>query len=144
MPAFGLQRTTDALIATSGPETYFLPMRSTAFDRIFAALGPIGDRPAIVYDNECPFCSTYVKLFRLREAIGPVKLIAARERSDLVEAFREAGVSLNDGMAVIHRGEIYWGDQLARADEFVQRHLQPAQWLDFREPASLSPALPRA
>jgi predicted DCC family thiol-disulfide oxidoreductase YuxK len=86
-------------------------MRSTAFDKIFAALGPLGDRPAIVYDDECPFCSAYVRLFRLREAIGQVKLIAARERPDLVEAFREAGVSLNDGTAVIHRGEIYWGDK---------------------------------
>jgi hypothetical protein len=72
-------------------------MRSTAFDRIFAALGPLGDCPAIVYDDECPFCSAYVNLSRLREAIRPVKLIAARERPDLVEAFREAGVSLNDG-----------------------------------------------
>ncbi|MFT5932039.1 MAG: putative DCC family thiol-disulfide oxidoreductase YuxK, partial [Hyphomonas sp.] len=33
----------------------------------------------IVYDGDCPFCSEYVKLLRLRDAIGPVSLVNARE-----------------------------------------------------------------
>jgi predicted DCC family thiol-disulfide oxidoreductase YuxK len=33
----------------------------------------------IVYDGECPFCTQYVKLMRLRETVGIVKPLNARE-----------------------------------------------------------------
>ena len=36
-------------------------------------------RASIVYDGDCPFCSRYVKLVRLREALGSVDLVNARD-----------------------------------------------------------------
>ena len=33
----------------------------------------------IIYDGECPFCSRYVKLMRLEETIGDIRLIDARK-----------------------------------------------------------------
>ena len=32
----------------------------------------------IVYDGQCPFCSTYVRFTRLREAIGPVTICGCK------------------------------------------------------------------
>lgn len=65
----------------------------------------------IVYDGECPFCAQYVKLVKLREAIGPVKLINAREDHPAVRYLQEQGVDLNEEMALIMHGEHYTGPE---------------------------------
>lgn len=64
---------------------------------------------SIVYDGECPFCSRYVELVRLREAIGPVKLINARSGGALVDEVRAAGFDLDDGMVLKLDGRLYHG-----------------------------------
>lgn len=64
----------------------------------------------IVYDGECPFCSRYVKLLRLRETVGPVQLIDAREGGALVEDLLAQGIDLNEGMVLKLRGTLYHGD----------------------------------
>ena len=33
----------------------------------------------LVYDGDCPFCSRYVQLLRIREAVGPLRLVNARD-----------------------------------------------------------------
>jgi hypothetical protein len=32
----------------------------------------------VVYDGECPFCTRFVALYRLREAVGQVRLVDGR------------------------------------------------------------------
>ncbi len=75
-----------------------------------ASLGSLqADRLSIVYDGECPFCSAYVRLMRLRDSAGQVDLIDARGRPDLCEELRQRGIDLNKGMLVQHGGRIYLG-----------------------------------
>jgi predicted DCC family thiol-disulfide oxidoreductase YuxK len=66
-------------------------------------------RIAIVYDGDCPFCSTYVTMTRLRNAVGTPTLLNARERPDVVKALAEQGASLDMGLAVYYQGGIYTG-----------------------------------
>jgi predicted DCC family thiol-disulfide oxidoreductase YuxK len=62
----------------------------------------------IVYDGQCPFCSHYVKMVRLREAFGEVKLVDARsDDPDAREARRL--FDLDDGMAARSGGRWYHG-----------------------------------
>jgi predicted DCC family thiol-disulfide oxidoreductase YuxK len=63
----------------------------------------------IVYDGECPFCSRYVALVRLREAIGPVMLQDARNGGPLVDDLRRRGYDLDQGMVLLHAGVIHFG-----------------------------------
>jgi predicted DCC family thiol-disulfide oxidoreductase YuxK len=63
----------------------------------------------VVYDGECPFCTQYVKLVRLREAIGPVKPVNAREDHAVVRYLKSKGVDLNQEMALVMKGEIFTG-----------------------------------
>ncbi|MAM61595.1 DCC1-like thiol-disulfide oxidoreductase family protein [Maritimibacter sp. UBA3975] len=64
----------------------------------------------IVYDGECPFCSRYVAMLRLREAAGPVELVNAREDHPAVTRVMAAGFDLDKGMALIDGDTIHYGD----------------------------------
>lgn len=63
----------------------------------------------IIYDGECPFCRSYVAFARLKEAVGPVELIDAREASVLVEDYASRGYPIDDGMIVDTGDAVYWG-----------------------------------
>jgi predicted DCC family thiol-disulfide oxidoreductase YuxK len=64
---------------------------------------------SVVYDGQCPFCSAYVRMVRLRESAGPVRLIDARGEGALVADLAAAGAPVNDGMAVLYGGRLYSG-----------------------------------
>ena len=63
----------------------------------------------IVYDGECPFCSRYVKLLRLRDAVGHVTLVSARDDHPAVRYAMAQGINLDQEMALILHGEIHSG-----------------------------------
>jgi predicted DCC family thiol-disulfide oxidoreductase YuxK len=64
----------------------------------------------IVYDGYCPFCRNYVRMLRLREAVGSVRLVNARNCDDLVvRDLKKRGLDLNEDMAVLFRGQLYRG-----------------------------------
>ena len=63
----------------------------------------------IVYDGECPFCANYMKYMKLKETLGGVRLVDARAGGPVVQRVLDAGLDLNEGMALIDRGQIYHG-----------------------------------
>lgn len=63
----------------------------------------------VVYDGECPFCSRYVGLLRLRAAVGALRLVDARQGGPEVDGLRRAGYDLNQGMAALFGGRVYHG-----------------------------------
>ena len=65
----------------------------------------------IVYDGECPFCSAYVRLLRIKEAAGPVTLVDARQRPDVIAEARARGLDLDEGMLAIYGSRIYAGGE---------------------------------
>ena len=63
----------------------------------------------LVYDEECPFCSTYVKYIRLQENFGKLNLVDARTGGKLVESIKNQGYDLNEGMVLKFQGRYYHG-----------------------------------
>jgi len=63
----------------------------------------------VVYDGQCPFCSHYVQLVRLRETLGQIKLIDARKGGPQVDEVRKAGLDLDEGMVLKLDGRLYHG-----------------------------------
>jgi predicted DCC family thiol-disulfide oxidoreductase YuxK len=63
----------------------------------------------LLYDGECPLCSRYVKMTRLRETLPGFKLVDARERPDLVAEHRKSGREINAGMILAVEGKFYHG-----------------------------------
>ncbi|MEM1352576.1 MAG: DCC1-like thiol-disulfide oxidoreductase family protein [Pseudomonadota bacterium] len=63
----------------------------------------------IIYDGDCPFCQRYVTILQLREAVGKVQLVNAREHPEVVEFFNEYDMPLNDGMVAEYENSFYYG-----------------------------------
>ncbi|WBU62113.1 DUF393 domain-containing protein [Paracoccus albus] len=63
----------------------------------------------IIYDGQCPFCSSYVSMMRLRDVLGAVELVDARSDDPRVAAAFADGRDLDQGMAVIWQGRQFFG-----------------------------------
>lgn len=63
----------------------------------------------LIYDGQCPFCSEFVRLSRFRAAVGPVRLIDARDDTPEVREARADGFDLDDGMVLHLDGRDYHG-----------------------------------
>jgi predicted DCC family thiol-disulfide oxidoreductase YuxK len=67
-------------------------------------------RLQVIYDGDCPFCASYVRMVRLREAVGPVDLIDARSADPRVAEVQAMGFDLDAGMVVRHDDRVFHGD----------------------------------
>jgi predicted DCC family thiol-disulfide oxidoreductase YuxK len=102
---------------------------------------------SIVYDGECPFCSSYVELVRLREAVGTVELINARDDHPLVAEMERRGFDLDQGMAMRVGDEYLHGAavlqriaELSAPQGFANR-IQARLFADHARAARLYPML---
>jgi predicted DCC family thiol-disulfide oxidoreductase YuxK len=59
----------------------------------------------VVYDGQCPFCSRYVELVRLKQQYD-VELVDARQNPDTAENY---GLDLNEGMIADLDGKVHHG-----------------------------------
>lgn len=66
--------------------------------------------PWLLYDGECPFCSRYVQMVRLRESAGPVRLVNARIGGPELAEVRAAELDIDQGMVLKLDGRLYHGD----------------------------------
>jgi predicted DCC family thiol-disulfide oxidoreductase YuxK len=67
----------------------------------------------IIYDQECPFCSDFVQILRIKSAGNEVELINARETSTDIISELSAKYNLDEGMVVKIDDAEYYGDQAA-------------------------------
>ena len=63
----------------------------------------------LVYDKECPVCDSYCRLVRIEESVGDLKIIDARESSDVLDEITARGLDIDQGMVLKMEGEIYYG-----------------------------------
>jgi predicted DCC family thiol-disulfide oxidoreductase YuxK len=63
----------------------------------------------LVYDGECPVCRTYCKYIRIRDAVGRLHLVDARQPSEIMDEITAAGLDIDQGMVVKFNDVIYYG-----------------------------------
>jgi predicted DCC family thiol-disulfide oxidoreductase YuxK len=63
----------------------------------------------IYYDGDCPFCSRYVTLLRLREIDPTTQLVDVRINTEARTALASRGINLDQGMAVEIDGQLHMG-----------------------------------
>ena len=63
----------------------------------------------LVYDKECPACNFYCALVRIRESVGNLVLVDARDPSPLMEEITAAELDIDQGMVLIVGDRLYYG-----------------------------------
>lgn len=63
----------------------------------------------LVYDKQCPACDFYCNLVRVRESVGELRLIDAREPSDVMDEITARGFDIDEGMVLKVDGQLYYG-----------------------------------
>jgi predicted DCC family thiol-disulfide oxidoreductase YuxK len=66
-----------------------------------------GTQAVLVYDGDCPVCSSYVRYVRVRDAVGSLQLVDGREGGSWLARVREAGLDLDQGMVLFYGGRAY-------------------------------------
>lgn len=63
----------------------------------------------LVYDKECPACSYFCKLARIRESVGKLVLVDAREGGPVMDEITAAGLDIDQGMVLKVGDKLYYG-----------------------------------
>jgi predicted DCC family thiol-disulfide oxidoreductase YuxK len=74
-------------------------------------------RPEIllVYDKECPACNAYCQIVRIRESVGDLRIIDAREKSDVLDEITAKGLDIDQGMVLKMGDQLYYGSDAIHA-----------------------------
>jgi predicted DCC family thiol-disulfide oxidoreductase YuxK len=68
----------------------------------------------LLYDGECPVCSAYVAVARLRQLYPRLRVLDARAEPALVAQLRDKGCEINEGMVLCLDGVIHFGADATR------------------------------
>jgi predicted DCC family thiol-disulfide oxidoreductase YuxK len=63
----------------------------------------------LVYDRECPVCNAYCQVVRIRENVGCLRIVDARENSEIMDEITEQGLDIDQGMVLKIGGQLYYG-----------------------------------
>lgn len=63
----------------------------------------------LVYDKECPACDNYCRLVRIREDLGELVLLDAREPGPIMDEITALGWDIDQGMVLKLEQQLYYG-----------------------------------
>lgn len=63
----------------------------------------------LVYDKECPVCNAYCQIIRIRESVGELRIVDARENSDVRNEITALGLDIDQGMVLKMGEQLYYG-----------------------------------
>ncbi len=69
----------------------------------------------LVYDKQCPFCDYYCRLVRIRESVGTLVLVDAREDTAIMQEITAAGLDIDQGMVLKMKDRVYYGSDAMHA-----------------------------
>lgn len=64
-----------------------------------------------VYDGDCPICAAAAQALRVKQAVGELRLVNARDEKNhpIVVEVNQRNLDLDEGMVIKYRGELYHG-----------------------------------
>ncbi len=78
----------------------------------------------VLYDGQCPICTSYCTAITLKDAGEKLVLVDARELGPLLAAVTAKGLDIDEGMVVrVDGGDIRYGADAVRA---LYNHINPS------------------
>ena len=69
----------------------------------------------LVYDEDCPACNNYCQVVRIRDSVGDLKIINARDDSAIMREITEQGHDIDEGMVLKMGEQFYYGSDAIHA-----------------------------
>jgi len=69
----------------------------------------------LIYDKECPACNNYCQMVQIKETVGNLKIINARDSSDVMQEITDAGLDIDQGMVLKLGDKLYYGSDAIHA-----------------------------
>ena len=69
----------------------------------------------LVYDKQCPLCDNYCRMVRIRESVGELRLIDAREGGVVMDEITARGWDIDQGMVLKMGEQLYYGSDAIHA-----------------------------
>jgi predicted DCC family thiol-disulfide oxidoreductase YuxK len=63
----------------------------------------------LVHDGECPACHAYCQVVRIKECEGDLRIVDARENSEVMNEISAQGLDIDQGMVLKVGGQFYYG-----------------------------------
>ena len=63
----------------------------------------------LVYDRECPACNTYCQVVNIRKDVGDLRIVDARENSEVMDEITSQGLDIDQGMVLKMGEQLYYG-----------------------------------
>ena len=63
----------------------------------------------LVYDGECPACNAYCQIVRIKESVGDLRTVDARENSEVMNEITAQCLEIDQGMVLKMGEQLYYG-----------------------------------
>jgi len=63
----------------------------------------------LVYDRECPACNAYCQVVKIRESVGNLRIVDARENSEVLNEITAKGLDIDQGVVLKMGDQLYYG-----------------------------------
>jgi predicted DCC family thiol-disulfide oxidoreductase YuxK len=63
----------------------------------------------LVYDVECPACNAYCQIVRIKQSVGDLRIVDARENSEVMNEITAQGLDIDQGMVLKMGEQLYYG-----------------------------------
>ena len=75
----------------------------------------LGEPIYLVYDKQCPACEFYCQLARIRNDVGQLVLLDARDGGAVMDEITAAGLDIDQGMVLKVGPRLYYGSDAIHA-----------------------------
>jgi len=69
----------------------------------------------LVYDRECPACNFYCLVVKIRASVGDLRIVDARENSEVLHEITAQGLDIDQGMVLKMGDQLYYGSDAIHA-----------------------------
>jgi len=69
----------------------------------------------LVYDRECPACNAYCQVVKIRESVGDLRIVDARENSGILHEITAEGLDMDQGLVLKMGDQLYHGSDAIHA-----------------------------
>ncbi len=75
----------------------------------------------LVYDQQCPVCHAYCRMIQPRETGGTLRLVNARDPSEIMDEITAKNIDIDQGMVVKVGNVLYYGADAIRTLSLISR-----------------------